>query len=86
MPLRLWSRSSRKGGHQPCTDWGVPLALSLNLAVLQTSLRVFVTIQTHAIVLLQTFGHLPDPLLRALPPCVRLSDGELVPCLHSGLA
>ncbi|KAF9737420.1 hypothetical protein PMIN01_05199 [Paraphaeosphaeria minitans] len=82
MPLRLSSRSSRRGGHQPCTDWGLPLALSLNLAILQTSVREFVTIQTHAIVLLRSSGHLPDLLLRVLPPCLRLSDNELVPCLH----
>lgn len=56
--------------------------LSLNLAIVQTSVREFVTIQTHAIVLVQSFDHLPYFFLRVLSPCVRLSDGELVPCLH----
>ena len=27
MPIRLWPRSSRRGGRQPCTDWALPLAL-----------------------------------------------------------
>lgn len=110
MALRLSSTSSPTRRRQPCTHCPLPLALLLalllhlallhllHLALLHTSLRHFLTLQTHAIVLLQSSAHLAHLLLphHLLPPCLRPSDNttctctwcracitlDLSPCLH----